>query len=1147
MMALVLVLVIASAYGSTEAVSVILPGSVTIIEEEAFVGDSSMTSIVIPKNVESIGKRAFQGCDGLMEVYFGKNTSISIAPDAFDKSTEAVFYVYPDTPAEQYALAHGFNCETVEEGSSALQKAMALVANNGGSSILQSNEYSTMRLLVRREGNRLPDISDFSPKEIIRRDDNVFIIQFNNISDTADCYTYLMNCGGNIFVETDKWVEPLDTVSASGSVDSYIWGTDDPMGFDVYSGFIAQNGSGSVTIAVIDSGVSRHASYNSILRSDGINMLEAIDGQNWSADSARHGSVIASIIKDCAGNANVKILPIRVIGSDGRADYELIAEGIDYAVNNGAQIINLSMNFNRSAIVEYSIQKAINKGVTVVVAAGNSGRDISGIFPANMNQVITVSGIGPDYRLYNSNFGVGIDYCAPARYILTSAYQGTQEGTSFATPMICTAYALVKMDPYHTMADMRNTCTQGPADGSLPLSSAYGYGMPHLDQMAFIDPVNLLFNPNPPAIMKVDEQTELKCRVVPENATYQGIEIVSTDEEVISIERDGDGKVWAVAEAPGTATIRVTITGTTISVETTITVVQPVISIEIKGDKERLALGHTLTLTAVIQPSIATNPGIDWICLDQEFAEIDTSGVITPKKVGQARFVARAADQYGAQSRQITIQIINVPDPESVELSSQVKTINNNSVQMVPGETMLLVAKVLPGEAIQSVHFDAFPEDVITISDSGIITAIGEGTGYVNVSATEKWSVYARLTVRVEIPPDNIEINAPKTVMDIGEQVTLTAIVSPDNATNKTVWWRSTNESVMTVNNGKVTAVAPGTVNIIATTNANNLQGSITMTVRQPYTLNFNANGGTCAIASKIAYSGYAVGQLPIPTKDYCDFNGWYTSTSGGTKVTESSTFTSSSSITIYATWKNKAESDWVLPENVPANAQITQTSWSYRKNTEGESSTLSGWTANGYYWKQTATGSVEYASFPEGEYDTSNKYYKTMEHAARKGSETDTTKTTVVNSSSPTGYIYWHWAINGTYSSTAKRIIAYKKGTYSDGFWYGYFYAIKSTTKCPKASSDYCTSGQYPQNGRTTYDCRELIENTSLVPAADKTNSTSGLKTYRFYELPYYTSTYTNYVKTYKFYQEFYYQNTDPGNGSEISNKVMYVKYRNK
>ena len=347
---------------------------------------------------------------------------------------------------------------------------------------------------------------------------------------------------------------------------------------------------------------------------------------------------------------------------------------------------------------------------------------------------------------------------------------------------------------------------------------------------------------------------------------------------------------------------------------------------------------------------------------------------------------------------------------------------------------------------------------------------------------------------------------------------------------------------------GWYTAVTGGTK--VTSTFTHGTTGSVTVYahwIPHVFSMYFNTviSGAVCSVTSKTCKVDTVVGTLPVPSLDYYTFDGWYTSASGGAQVTASTVYTTDAAVTIYAHWTLKPIKGWVTQSQIPAGAQIVQTSWSYRISTESESSSMDGWVANGDYWKQTGTGSAEYASFPSGEYDTNNKYYKEMAHAPYTASESATNKREVVNSSSPTGYIYWHWAINGTYSPTAHRVIAYKKGTYSDGYWYGYFYAIKSTTKCPKASSDYCTIGQYPQNGRTTYNCTTLINDTSLVPAADKTNGTSGLKTYRFYELQCFISTYTDYVKMYRYYKDLSYQFTDPGNGSNISNKVTYYMYR--
>ena len=78
---------------------------------------------------------------------------------------------------------------------------------------------------------------------------------------------------------------------------------------------------------------------------------------------------------------------------------------------------------------------------------------------------------------------------------------------------------------------------------------------------------------------------------------------------------------------------------------------------------------------------------------------------------------------------------------------------------------------------------------------------------------------------------------------------------------------------------------------------------------RNTCTITFNANGGSCSTASKKINCGDAIGTLPTPTRTYYTFNGWYTATSGGTKINTSTTFASST--TVYAQWSSKGYGSW--------------------------------------------------------------------------------------------------------------------------------------------------------------------------------------------------------------------------------------------
>lgn len=307
------------------------------------------------------------------------------------------------------------------------------------------------------------------------------------------------------------------------------------------------------------------------------------------------------------------------------------------------------------------------------------------------------------------------------------------------------------------------------------------------------------------------------------------------------------------------------------------------------------------------------------------------------------------------------------------------------------------------------------------------------------------------------------------------------------------------------------------------------------------YTMYFNTNGGVCSTSSKTGKVDTAIGTLPTPTRDYYIFDGWWTTPSGtGGRISESWSQSTSASVTMYARWTLKPEKGPVLESALPSGAQVTQTLWSYRQHTETHASALDGWIPNGFWWQQIGSGSTNYATFPSG-YDKSNEYYTTFAKAPYTASETTTTKREVTNKWA--GYIYWHWMYSRTYSSTSTEIrISSKKGEYnakgeagSGSEYYNYknFYAIASPVNCPYLSNGYCCGANM-----ASYNCKSIIPS-----GAD----TSKIGTIRFFRFDYYTSSYIDYAKVFMYYRDFEYQTSDPGNGTDITNKVKYVKYREK
>lgn len=214
-----------------------------------------------------------------------------------------------------------------------------------------------------------------------------------------------------------------------------------------------------VVVAVVDTGVAaNHPDLAGRVLSDGYN---AIDDSKDTTDRYGHGTHVSGIIAaqtnnhlgvaGVTGTANVKILPIKVLGDDGYGTTLSIAKGIDKAVEMGADVINMSLGGQgHSRLMEEAIQNATSKGVLVVVAAGNSSDNADGYFPAGYPEPITVASINSRLKVSSfSNYGSPIDIAAPGEEVLSTVPTDKEyefySGTSMATPFVAGAAALVKL------------------------------------------------------------------------------------------------------------------------------------------------------------------------------------------------------------------------------------------------------------------------------------------------------------------------------------------------------------------------------------------------------------------------------------------------------------------------------------------------------------------------------------------------------------------------------------------------------------------------------------------------------------------------------------------------------------------------------
>jgi len=141
------------------------------------------------------------------------------------------------------------------------------------------------------------------------------------------------------------------------------------------------------------------------------------------------------------------IMPVKVFAADGTATISQIVDGIYWAVDNGANVINMSFStLTHSDALRQAIDYADDQGVICVAAAGNDGQD-EVVFPAAYNTVIDVASTDDQgNRSSFSNFGEAVDLAAPGEAVVTT-YPGQHYavvwGTSFGAPLVAGGAALL--------------------------------------------------------------------------------------------------------------------------------------------------------------------------------------------------------------------------------------------------------------------------------------------------------------------------------------------------------------------------------------------------------------------------------------------------------------------------------------------------------------------------------------------------------------------------------------------------------------------------------------------------------------------------------------------------------------------------------
>ena len=315
--------------------------------------------------------------------------------------------------------------------------------------------------------------------------------------------------------------------------------------------------------------------------------------------------------------------------------------------------------------------------------------------------------------------------------------------------------------------------------------------------------------------LEIGKTLQLNATVSPSTATRKDITWSSSQSSVASV--SSSGLVTAVSEG----TTKITATADGKKGECTVTVFKGFVAVsEVKLGKTEVTLyvGEEETLTASVLPDNATDKTITWTSSDKSIASVE-SGKVKAVKKGDATITAKAGDKTAEAKIVVLAPVSGI-------------TLNKNRLDMIIGETETLTATITPADADpkEPITWTTSDETIATV-DGGKVTAVKEGEATVTATSDGK---PATCIVKVDyIHVSEISLDITEKTLYVGETLNLTATVSPENSTYKTVEWTSSDKSVATVDaEGKVDAIGKGTTTITA--KADGKEATCKLTVLAP-------------------------------------------------------------------------------------------------------------------------------------------------------------------------------------------------------------------------------------------------------------------------------------------------------------------------
>lgn len=327
------------------------------------------------------------------------------------------------------------------------------------------------------------------------------------------------------------------------------------------------------------------------------------------------------------------------------------------------------------------------------------------------------------------------------------------------------------------------------------------------------------------ASINVGDNITFTLKLLPDDKIIENPVWISSDMSVASIDNRGQAKGIKAGISTITAIALGMTTSATLSVTDKNTPTDSVIAVIVTPKSYQSFPGTTFSLIATIIPESQQKREIIWESSDKTVSTVDKTGKVTALSPGNSVISAKCGDKVG--NCNLTVLKINV---EHIEVIPSYTELNI-------GDKTKLECRILPSNASdRSIKWKSHDKTVATVDNDGTVTGIGSGTTTVKATCDGK-SAYATIKVNT-VEVSGIKFDNVSAISPSDFTFKLSATVIPLNATDKTIIWKNSNDSVATVTqSGEITTKKAGETIITAFAGSYSDSMTLKVTDRQPDSL----------------------------------------------------------------------------------------------------------------------------------------------------------------------------------------------------------------------------------------------------------------------------------------------------------------------